>query len=142
MSAQVLAGACTDRRESAFADLKEARASGAVDRGWVPGQLPESATDLRELHDTDTNEVWGTFRLPATEHLSSITLTRVEASRITGHAVRSPRASWWPEMLTGNLDERALEQRGIEFYSTPEPFPFWVALDRNAERGFFWSSPR
>jgi hypothetical protein len=139
--AQLVAGACSDRRESAFAGVKEARSSGAVDRGWVPGQLPESATNLHELHDTDTNEVWGTFRFPTTEHPPG-TLTRVEASKITGHAVRSPRASWWPEMLTGNLDGRALEQRGFELYSTPAPFEFWIAVDRNGGQGFFWSSPR
>jgi hypothetical protein len=130
---------CGDRLESVFANVKEARSSGAVARGWVPNDLPESATDLRERHDLDTNEVWGILRLPATEHPSSITLRRVEASKITGHAVRSPRVSWWPEMLTGNLDGRVLEQHGFEFYSTLAPFEFWIAIDRNRGRGFFWS---
>jgi hypothetical protein len=133
---QLFAGACSDRRESSFASVKEARSSGW---GWVPSGLPESATDLHELHDVDTNEVWGTFRL---SDPSSITLTRVQASSVTGHSVRSPSASWWPEILTGNLDGRTLEQRGFKFYSTPAPFEFWIAIDRNGGRGFFWSSRR
>ncbi len=53
---------CDDRQESVFANVKDARASGAVARGWVPNDLPESATDLRERHDLDTNEVWGCSR--------------------------------------------------------------------------------
>lgn len=137
LAGQLFAGACSDRRESVFASVKEARSSG-----WIPGGLPESATDVRELHDVDTNEVWGTFRLSASEH-SSISLTRVDESKITGQAVRSPRTSWWPEMLTGKLNGPALEQRGFEFYSAPAaPFEFWIAIERDKGQGFFWLSPR
>jgi hypothetical protein len=142
LATQIIAGGCSDRRESSFASMKEARASGAVARGWVPGDLPESAADLRELHDLDTNEVWGTFRFQTSELASSLTLTRVDASKINGHAVRSPRANWWPGMLTGNLDGRVLENSGVELYSTPAPFAFWIAIDRNGGRGFFWSTSR
>jgi hypothetical protein len=141
-SAQLLGGGCSDRRESSFASVKEARSSGAVARGWVPNDLPESATDLRELHDLDTNEVWGTFRLPVSERAPSVALTRVEASKLNGHAVRSPRASWWPETLTGNLDSGVLQKNGLELYSAPPPSEFWIAIDRNGGRGFFWSGSR
>jgi hypothetical protein len=139
---QLFAGGCSDRQEFSFANVKEARSSGAVARGWVPDDLPESATDLHELHNLDTNEVWGTFRLPGSEHAPSVTLTRVEASKINGHAVKSPRARWWPEALTGNLDSRVLEKNGFQLYSTPAPFEFWIAIDRNGGRGFFWSTGR
>ena len=136
---QLFAVACSDRRESSFANVKEARSSGW---GWIPSGLPESATDLHELYDVDTNEVWGTFRLPGNEHTPSSTLTRVEASQITGQTIRSPRAGWWPEILTGKLDGRALEQRGFEVYATAAPPEFWIAIDRNGGRGFFWSNAR
>lgn len=91
--------------------MKEARSSGVVARGWVPSQLPESATGLRELHDTDTNEVWGTFRLPGNEHALASTVARVEATQIAGHTVRPPQVSWWPESLTGKLPRRARGRR-------------------------------
>ena len=142
LGAQLFAGGCSDRRESAFANVKEARSSGAVARGWVPNDLPESPTDLRELHDLDTNEVWGTFRFPTSERALAITLARVETSTINGHSVRSPRANWWPEKLSGNLNGGVLEKDGFEVYATPAPFEFWIAVDRNQGRGFFWSSPR
>jgi hypothetical protein len=142
LGTQLFGGGCSDRRESAFANVKEARASGAVARGWVPNDLPESASDLRELHDLDTNEVWGTFRLPSSEQAPAITLAPVETSKISGHSVRSPRASWWPARLSGNLDGRVLEKDGFEVYATPAPFEFWIAVDRNRGRGFFWASPR
>jgi hypothetical protein len=61
LGTQVIAGGCSERQESFFANMKDATASGAVARGWIPGDLPNSVTDVRELHDVDTNEVWGSF---------------------------------------------------------------------------------
>ena len=142
LGTQLCGGGCSDRRESAFASMKEARSTGAVARGWVPNDLPESATDLREAHDVDTNEVWGTFRLPSSERARTMTLARVESSQISGQSVRAPRASWWPERLSGNLDGRVLEKSGFEVYLSPAPSNFWIAIDQNGGRGFFWSITR
>lgn len=138
----LLFSACSDRQEATFLDVKAARAAGAVARGWVPIDLPESATELQELHDLDTNEVWGTFRLPPTDTPGTIGLTRVEASRIDGHPVRSPSVGWWPRELSGDLSARSLQEQGFELYSTPAPNGFWIAVNRARGRGFFWSMTR
>ena len=138
LSTQILVG-CGERRESAFASVKDARSSGEIARGWVPSDLPDSFMDLRELYDLDTDEVWGTFRIPSSERASAITLTRVEMSKVNGHSVRSPGVNWWPEILSGNLDGHVLEDSGFEIYGSAAPVRFWIAINRTEGRGFFWS---
>lgn len=53
--ALVLAGCALDRYESSYPTFVAARQQDAVDRGWIPDLLPEESTDLREVHDIDTN---------------------------------------------------------------------------------------
>lgn len=43
-------GCARDTYGTAYDDFVQARQQDAVDRGWIPGMLPEDATDLRELH--------------------------------------------------------------------------------------------
>ena len=33
----------------------------AIDKGWVPAILPDSAYEITETHDIDTNELFGAF---------------------------------------------------------------------------------
>lgn len=47
---------------SRFATYDEARASGIMDRGWIPDYIPRSSHDIREQHDIDTNRVKMTFK--------------------------------------------------------------------------------
>jgi hypothetical protein len=92
-------GACrTDEQmESHYSNMQEAAADGAIERGWIPAWLPGSATDIREVHDVDTNEVWirfqyepGQFSPPSTCSPAAIEQIRVS---------RGPslwRGRWWP----------------------------------------------
>ena len=34
----------------------------AIERGWIPGIIPDSAFEIAETHDIDTNEVFGSFK--------------------------------------------------------------------------------
>ena len=138
LSTQILVG-CSERRELTFASVKDARSSGEIARGWVPSDLPDSFMDLRELYNLDTNEAWGTFRIPSSERSSAITLTRVKTSSVNGLSVRSPGVNWWPDTLSGNLDGHVLEESGFEIYSSAAPVPFWIAINRTEGRGFFWA---
>jgi hypothetical protein len=33
----------------------------AIERGWIPEILPESAYDISETHDLDSNQLFGSF---------------------------------------------------------------------------------
>ena len=52
---------CSDRYEASFSTYADAKSRGALERGWLPEFLPDSATEIREEHDIDSNELWVTF---------------------------------------------------------------------------------
>ncbi len=43
-------------------DIASVKEDKAIEKGWVPAILPESAYDIAETHDLDTNELFGSFR--------------------------------------------------------------------------------
>ncbi len=51
----------------------ESRADALVgiEAGWIPGWIPESATDIREAHDIDTNKTFITFKFAPNERFYS-----------------------------------------------------------------------
>jgi hypothetical protein len=61
----VFAVAHFENPSSRFSTYDELRASGLIERGWVPEFLPRSATDIEESHDLDTNRGWASFKYKA-----------------------------------------------------------------------------
>lgn len=57
--------------EERYATWEEARLAGAVEEGWIPPFVPRSATDLRDLHDIDSNLQILRFQAP-TEDLEAM----------------------------------------------------------------------
>ncbi len=56
--------ACSDAVQTQYRDLDEARAAGALQRGWLPAWLPARAGAIIEAHDLDTNRRAARFALP------------------------------------------------------------------------------
>lgn len=52
---------------SHFETYEELKASGLIERGWVPEQLPRSATAIEESHDIDTNHGRASFKYKMTD---------------------------------------------------------------------------
>jgi hypothetical protein len=48
--------------KSHFENYDEAKASGLMERGWIPTFIPKSSTEIREIHNIDTNRVRMTFK--------------------------------------------------------------------------------
>jgi hypothetical protein len=57
--------ACYDSMHASYPTAAAARADGAIERGWLPDQLPDSAFDITESHDLDTNTGSGSFHFHA-----------------------------------------------------------------------------
>jgi hypothetical protein len=54
----------SDRYATYFQTYADAKRAGALGPGkWLPAFLPASATEIREEHDIDTNELWVAFTL-------------------------------------------------------------------------------
>ncbi|MDG1827112.1 MAG: hypothetical protein P8H62_12685 [Henriciella sp.] len=51
------------RQYSQYEDINAVRADGAFERGWFPDWMPNSAVDIHEFHDLDTNQQAISFRL-------------------------------------------------------------------------------
>lgn len=51
-----------DTYENHFADYEHMKASGLMEKGWLPDYIPHSATDINERHNIDTNVVNMSFK--------------------------------------------------------------------------------
>ena len=128
---------CSDRFESRYASLTEAEKKGALERGWIPDSLSESTFGIVEVHDTDTNEVWGAFQFqPRESPFSSpgIGATSSDAQR----DLRSPEIGWWPTLLIAPFDEMKISQAGFKLY-TNSTNSFYFAINQSEGKGYFWS---
>jgi hypothetical protein len=52
----------TENPKSYFKNYEEAKASGLMERGWIPTFIPKSSTEINEQHSLDTNRVWMSFK--------------------------------------------------------------------------------
>jgi len=44
-----------------YPTMEEVKEDNALDRGWIPAVLPDSAYEISETHDIDTNQLFGSF---------------------------------------------------------------------------------
>jgi hypothetical protein len=67
---------------SEFATYEDAKKSGAIGESkWLPDWLPKTATNIREVHNIDTNQVWLEFRVDTASVLTAQGCEAVEKSR-------------------------------------------------------------
>ncbi len=50
-----------DMQISKYSDLQEVKTDTAIQRGFIPANLPASASKIVESHDLDTNTIFGSF---------------------------------------------------------------------------------
>ena len=44
-----------------YPDVQSVKENSAVEKGWVPGLLPETAYNIEETHDIEKNQLFGRF---------------------------------------------------------------------------------
>ena len=111
-----------DTQSVSYADYSAALADGAIERGWIPAFLPRSGTDLREMHNLDTNASLLRFHF-APEDLESL----AQACPAAEDTV-PPRlsAGWWPADLGDDL---------LVFLQCQEAY---LAIDATKMWAYFW----
>ena len=130
----LLMAACSDLRESSYSSMAEARRVGALDRGWLPDILPDAATNLREIHNIDTNQTWCAFELAPSETARLRgSMVPVKVSDLPEKTLRTPGVRWWPSVLQGTLDQAAIDRAGLKLYVAG---PLLFAFESNDTRGF------
>ena len=127
-----------------YSSLAEARAAGAIDRGWIPDFLPPSATHLRQVSDLDTNERWLAFMAPLPE-------LRAMASRLAPLSYEDARRtavdrSWvvggdWPPELSKRFWHTP-RSTSLLSYHISKAERYCVAIEWRTGRAWGWSCPR
>jgi len=51
----------SDVQINKYPDLQTVKQEKAIEKGWIPAILPESAYNISETHDLDSNDLYGSF---------------------------------------------------------------------------------
>jgi hypothetical protein len=136
----IASGGCSDRFESSYPSISDAKNDGAIERGWIPDSLGGSVNDIWETHNLDTNEMWGKFRFPKGE--APLDATKVEVISPEDAAklrFRDPDTTWWPNVLQPPIDSTELSKEGFKVFKDSRRELFF-ALSADAGMGFFWGA--
>ena len=141
----VVLACSSDRHESFYPYLADAKKNGAIDHGWIPEFLPESSRAIHELHHISPSTTWCAFEyLPSDSKGLQKTLRSINGLPPSLRRVPSPGVSWWPVVLEGNLDVEKINKAGFELYVLERPDTpssaevLLVTVDWQKGRGFFY----
>jgi len=123
--------------KNVYPDMKTAKRSGAIQRGWVPAFLPISAEDIIEEHNIDTNEVWLSFSLPKNNIWINEKLCRTtELDKVS--FPRRKSGAWWPIALIENTSR----QRGENYVYLHCDNGGYIAVTKDRQGGYYWRTIR
>jgi len=108
---------CSDLRvkQGIYTSLEDAKASGAVQAGWVPAALPANAADLREGHLPDGLQ-WGVFTFTPTDAEAVRALVGPEITATPPACDPPGRLEWWPQLLNTPIDLERVKSTGFRLY--------------------------
>lgn len=126
----LLVTGCKEQLESRYPTVNTAAQTGAFKRGWLPGVLQPDATDMREWHDLDSNEVRGRFALnDSVLHRLPSDCKESQEEPPTG-----TDPSWWLHTRVGGETAASLHVVRCD--------NFFVSMDRANGVGYFWLNSR
>lgn len=148
--AAVLAGGCSgdfvETSTNQYSDYKEAVEDGALRRGWLPRNLPDSAHGITETHNIDTNELWAKFQFDQADINSFLRQCAKTADLRLPSSLRAKKiATWWPEALTDKSGERLPNTmqayRCSKMPHAKSEFDAGVVLDAQEQIAWYWIDP-
>jgi hypothetical protein len=134
----LLATCCAgiETTSNVYATVAEARAAGAIERGWVPEGLPASATDLREAHRGPEAQ-WGVFVFPPADGAAVRALVGAELTGAPPQSDPPGRLEWWPGILRSPLNLEQLQSTGLRLYRSRD-HRLTYAVNWQQGRAFYW----
>ena len=132
-----------ETRIAEYETFAEAQAAGATEGGWLPTFLPASATDIRDVHNIDTNAQWLSFKAPSGDLRQMLqgfkALSYAEARRTV-----LPRP-WrvggkWPPELSEPLLATPRDTKMLAYYRASEDL--CLAVEWQTGRVWAWSCAR
>lgn len=124
---------------ASYATMSEARAAGAIERGWVPAALPEKAYELRAAYDVNGPERWGLFNFREADAEAVRAAIQPQELSLTGTVMDiPPRIEWWPVILRNRLDAERISTTGLRAYHARSG-DLTFAINWRQGRGYYWS---
>ena len=139
-----LLNSCGERPEQHYATLSDV--GDAMALGWMPRWITTDASDIRELHDIDTNATWGQFtfgEVGARELAVSCKETDEAGFRFPPERA----AAWWPTQLTGRGSPQAgyrvmtCQERSLDKPGRWKTSGAYVAVNDGTRTAYFWRLP-
>ncbi|MGF6416673.1 hypothetical protein ABH900_000134 [Stenotrophomonas sp. AN71] len=122
--------ACGLVMDSSFDTMQEAIDSDQVNKGWIPAWVAHEATDLREVHDLDSNTSALAFTKPPAVPLQLP--ADCQATTFNNSDPVAFNRYWWP-------GEATLSRSYSAFRCAPESGnSVFVAMNRTTGRVLFW----
>lgn len=119
--------------------------AGETTRGWIPEFLPKSSRSIRLVEELSPSKEWCAFDfVPAGSQSFREALTKAQPPAPVRH-VPSPGVSWWPAILTGDLDVNSIHNAGLDLYVVVRPATsvsngfILFAINWHDGRAFFYS---
>lgn len=119
--------ACGEVSDERYSDFNAAKADGAVQRGWIPTFVPQSAYDIHDVHDVDTNAQSLGFKVPASDLAAMISDMRVAHANEAEAVRRVVKAAGW----------QASPHDLVTYQLCQEGRPAALAINRNTGAAFY-----
>ena len=126
---------CREIVESHYENRDDALRDNAISRGWIPDNIPISASQIHEIHDLDTNELAGSFVfLP--KHRSNFEKSmRRDIRKQDTRVVLDGRAEWGYG-LEGKQNKSTLSRKGFVIYKYKE---YGMAVQWDNGHAYYWN---
>jgi hypothetical protein len=141
LALMVLCSGCSgiNSQTNSFATLAEARRAGAVEKGWMPDNLPPGSHDIREAHVPGTADRWAIINFPPEDEASLRATLQPDELPLAGLRCDIPRRiEWWPNALRGDVDAERLTITGLRAYR-PRTGPGIFAVNWKQGRAYYWT---
>ena len=119
-----------DTTDASYTSTAEAIRSGVLGKGWIPEWLPKDATDIREVHNIDSNVSELSMAVPGPK---SIRLPADCVPVLYSDTVQAYiRRRWWPS-------ETELQQSYVFFRCSADHTDYrFVAISKAGTRVLHW----
>jgi len=141
----VLVACHSERPESFYASLADVRKAEAGAQSWIPDDiLPTSSRTIHVVGELSPSKECAFEYLPTDSQNLLKNLKSFDVLPPPVKNVRSPRVSWWPSVLEGNLDVEKIHNAGFQLFVVERPANsidmgiYLFALDLSKGRGFFY----
>jgi hypothetical protein len=128
----IIQAACAEDRHERYRTYRELVAAGAGPRSWFPECVPDTAVDLENFHNLDSNETIGTFRVPPAASLSA-------GCGNAGDFVESrldPPLAQWPSCLRGPITDQQVVKCGMAAYRDSR---YIIVFNQRDGSAYYWS---